>query len=187
MAAVFPYWTAEARWFQEGRVPTEVHAWFEALGPPVETEERTDRYLAPTDDALGVKVREGRIETKRRDEAPGRLHVGRAEATVGVWAKWSFAMAGDAEPVGEWVAVAKKRWQRDMEVAGASCSLELGEAQAGGGVWWTVALEASGGDEAARRLALLEAAQHWLGRDDAPALPASAAMGYPAWLRRERA
>lgn len=183
MAAVFPFRTAEARWFQEGEIPADVRAWFDALGPAVEAEERTDYYLAPTDDALGVKVREGRIETKRRDGAPGRLQAGRAEAAIGVWAKWSFSAEGDPEPTGAWVAVEKTRWQREVETAGASCSLELGEVTVEGDVWWTVALEASGGDEAARRLALVEAARQWLGRDDAPVLPASAAMGYPAWLR----
>lgn len=183
MADIPPFRTAEARWFQRGAVPADVRAWFDALGPPVETERRTDRYLAPTDDALGLKVREGRVEAKRGDGAPGRLQAGRAEAAIGVWAKWSFAVSADGEPVGGWVAVEKTRWQREHEAAGAACSLELGEAAVRGDVWWTVALEASGGDEAARRFALVDAARRWLGRPDAPALPASAAMGYPAWLR----
>lgn len=183
MAAVPPYRTAEARWFQPGPVPEAVRAWFDALGGPAEPESRTDRYLAPTDDALGVKVREGRAEMKRRDGEPGRLRVGRADAAVHLWAKWSFELSEPAEPTGAWVEVAKTRWQREHEAAGATCSLELAEVEASGRRWWTVALESSGGSESDRRLALAEAGHQWLGRDDAPALPGTAAMGYPAWLR----
>lgn len=182
MAAVHPYRTAEARWFFRGAVPAPVRAWFDALGEPVETEARTDHYLAPSGDGLGVKVREGRLEAKRRDGAGGRLRVGRAASDVASWSKWSFALAEGAEPVGPWVEVAKRRRQRERAAAGGACALELAEVAVGGEAWWSVCLEATGPTEGARRAALVEAAGRWLGRDDAPALPAEAALGYPAWL-----
>ena len=180
MPAVHPYRTAEARWFLRGPVPEPVRAWFDALGPPPETEARTDRYLAPSSRRLGVKVREGRVEAKRRDGPAGHLRVGRAASDVTLWSKWSFELAADAEPVGPWVEVAKRRRQR--EAAGGACALELAEVTVEGEAWWSVCLEATGPTDAARRTALVEAAGPWLGRDDAPALPDEAALGYPAWL-----
>ena len=182
MSAVHAYRTAEARWFGRGPVPDAVRAWFDALGDPPEPESRTDRYLAPSSDGLGVKVREGRIEAKRRDGGAGRLRVGRAAAEIGAWSKWSFGLAEAAEPVGPWVAVAKVRRQREREAAGGACALELAHVTVEGEAWWSVCLEATGPTEPVRRTALVEAAGHWLGRDDAPALPASLALGYPAWL-----
>ena len=170
--------TAEIRWFHVGRAPAAVAAWFDALGPPVEPASRTDRYLRPTDAALGVKLREGRVEAKRRDGTAGPL----AAATIETWTKWSFALS-EAPEVGEmWVEVAKVRRQREHAVGDASCRLELSEVGVGGEVWWSVCLEADGPSVEARRHALASAAARWLGRADAPALAAADARGYPAWL-----
>ena len=180
-----PYRTAEARWFQRGEVPADVRAWFDALGPAVEPESRTDRYLAPASAALGVKLREGQLEAKRRTGTGAPLAVGRSEASVEGWAKWSFELAAAPEPAAElaaadagWVAVRKTRWQRHRE----ACALELARVEVGGEPWWSVCLEATGPDGDARRDALAQAAREWLGAEGAPALPASDAQGYPAWL-----
>lgn len=178
--------TLEARWFRRGPLPAAVEAWFADLGEPVEVEARTDRYLAPSSDALGVKVREGRVEMKRRDGAAGPLAVGRARAETEAWTKWSFALAEpDDAPEGPWLAVDKRRWQRVLELAGGRCTLELSAvAVAGGAPWWSVCLEAEGGTPAARRRALAVGAARWLARPDAPALAAADAQSYPAWLQR---
>ena len=191
MGAVQTVRTAEVRWFRPGALPGPVALWFGALGEPVAPESRTDRYLAPTSDALGVKLREGRLEPKRRSGTGGLLQAGRAQATVGTWAKWSFPLA-DPDPLGSGpaeadrgeglVAVSKTRRQRHVAAGGGSCALEIAEVEARGARWWSVCLEASGPDAAARRAAL-DAGAAWLARPDAPALPAEAAMGYPAWLR----
>ena len=178
-----PYRTAEARWFRRGDVPPAVRAWFDALGPDVELESRADRYLAPTDDALGVKLREGHAEAKRRDGVLGPLRVGPAAAPVEGWTKWSFPLADPgplaAEPDDAWVAVAKTRWQRHAD----ACALELSQVDVGGDRWWSVCLEATGPDAPARRAALDAAARRWLGAPGAPALPEADAAGYLAWLR----
>ena len=181
-----PYRTAEVRWFAEGAVPAAVAAWFDALGDPVGEDVRTDRYLGGTGDGLGLKVREGRVEAKRFEGAGGAGRVRGVEAET--WAKWLLPTAGDPAPPG-WVAVRKRRRQRRAEAAGGSCAVEVSEVEAGGpqtggAVWWSVCLEASGPTAEARRAALAHGAALWLGRDDAPALPPGAAMGYPAWLAR---
>ncbi|PAP75644.1 hypothetical protein [Rubrivirga marina] len=178
-----PLRTTEARWFLRGETPAEVAAWFDALGPPVEGSSRTDRYLAPTSDALGVKLREGQIEAKRLDGPAGTLDAGRASAPLETWTKWSFALAEDSVPEDGWVEVRKTRRQREHEAGGGTCRLELSEVTVDGDVWWSVCLEAEGPSAGARQRALATAAARWLGRPDAPALPAEAAMGYPAWLR----
>lgn len=177
-----PYRTHEVRWFWKGPIPDAMQAWFDGLGPSVEAESRTDRYLAPTSDALGVKLREGYVEAKRREDKVGQLAAGRVEATVEAWAKWSFDLADTPVPEGGWVAVAKRRRQRHRQAEGAVCALELATLEVEGETWGSVCLEAHGPDADARRTALEEAARTWLGHDDAPALAADDAMGYPAWL-----
>ena len=178
-----PLRTTEARWFVRGATPADVAAWFDALGPPVEAQSRTDLYLAPTSDALGLKLREGRVEAKRLDGPAGPLNAGRAAAPLETWTKWSFALEEDVAPSGGWVAIEKTRRQREHEAGDGTCRLELSEVTVGDDVWWSVCLEAEGPSAEARRRALATAAARWLGRPDAPALPADAAMGYPAWLR----
>lgn len=176
-----PLRTVEARWFVRGPLPETARDWFDALGPPVEASSRADRYLAPASDALGVKVREGRVEAKRRASTLGPLQAGSSGGRLEAWVKWSFTLAEDAAP--DWVEVRKTRWQRRLEAAGGACALELAEVTVDGAAWWSVCLEAEGPDDDARRAALGVAARRWLGRGDAPALPVGASAGYPAWLR----
>ncbi len=180
-----PLRTAEARWFLRGSAPAAARAWFDALGPPVEAESRADRYLVPTDDGLGLKLRGGLVEPKRYEGTVGRLAVGRAEATIGAWAKWSFPLGDGAEtPDDGWVEVAKTRRQRELAVGvDGRCALELAEVEVAGARWWSVGLEATAPNALARRAALLAGAREWLAAEPAPALPASAARAYPAWLR----
>ena len=177
--------TAEVRWFVRGRIPAAVRAWFDGLGPEAVWAERTDRYLTPGSDGLGVKLREGAVEAKRRTGTGGRLASDGAEVEVERWAKWSFALAdGGAAPRDGWVEVRKRRAQRHAEAGGGACALELSEVEVAGQTWWSVCLEASGPDAAARRAALDDGRRRWLAAEAAPVLPAEAAAGYPAWLRR---
>ncbi len=171
-----PYRTVEARWFRPGEIPGEVDAWFDALGPAVQTEARTDRYLDPASDALGVKLRQGSVEAKRRTAVLGAISAGTIRARVEAWAKWSFPLAvpGDA-PVAGWAEVAKRRRQRYA----SGCALELSRLTIRGEAWWSVCLEAAGPDAAS---ALTLMARRWLGADGAPSLAEADAMGYPAWL-----
>ena len=181
--------TLEVRWFLPGNLPEAVAAWFDGLGAPVGEESRTDRYLVPTEgDALGLKVREGRIEAKQRTGRAAAAAWGRASARPETWRKWSLALAsgeGDALD-GGWAEVAKARRQRWLQFDGAVCALELSTVACGGDAWWSVCLETSGERAADRARALDGAAARWLDRPEAPALPRDAALGYPAWLR-ERA
>ncbi len=185
-APVTPYRTHEVRWFWPGPIAGEVEAWFGRLGPAVEPESRTDRYLAPTSDALGVKLREGNVEAKRREGTVGGLAAGGAEAEIEAWAKWSFDLVDAPVPDDGWVVVKKTRRQRVRQTAGAACALELATLEVAGETWTSICLEAHGPDADARRAALEAGARAWLDRPDAPALSPDAARSYPAWLRSRR-
>ncbi|GAB5536506.1 MAG: hypothetical protein Rubg2KO_27550 [Rubricoccaceae bacterium] len=176
----------EVRWFLPGPIPDPVQAWFEGLGLQVALEARTDRYLIPTEsDDLGLKVREGRVEAKQRAGQGERGRWGSAEAAPASWRKWSLGLATDAPLAPGWADVAKARRQRWVQGEGAACALELAEVSLEGAVWWSICLEASGGERMARQRVFEDAAGRWLDRSDAPSLSPAAACGYPAWLRRE--
>jgi hypothetical protein len=176
----------EVRWFLPGPIPELAGRWFDALGPPVQEVSRTDRYLVPTEsEDMGLKVREGRIEAKQRTETGARRAWGAVEARPEAWRKWTLGLATDARLAPGWVDVPKTRRQRWVALQPAACALELAEVTLDGAVWWTICVEASGGDVVDRQRVFLEAAGRWLDRSDAPVLPFEAALGYPAWLRGE--
>jgi len=207
---VFP--TVEVRWFYEGRVPPDVLAWFQESGRgPEEPSCRVDYYLRfPDRDCLGIKLREGRLEIKRRchDFGVVRLHesvVGRVEH----WRKWSLELAqngwrpaGRAAPSSAWVAVRKERRLRTYRLAGEgadidlapevvavdaeSCSdqggdWELTAVNAGDRTWWSVCFEAFG-DESTLRETLVLVVRHVLSGGVPRAFDAAHSYGYARWL-----
>ena len=196
--------TAEVRWFLPGPVPPDVRAWFDDLGPLVEAASpRTDCYVQPTGPGLNVKVREGRLEVKRRD-APGAVREW-AAGVAGVvehWRKWSFALdeAVRAMHSAYWQAVRKQRRLRAYRPDGAGgvaevsddaeseagCEVELSEIQVDGQTWWSVCFEAFGPEDQLDRL-LLDTARHVFAQSMPPTvLVSDHSMGYPAWLLQTR-
>lgn len=183
-----PTRTAEARWFGRGPVPSAVEAWFASLGPVPTPEVRTDRYLAPTDAGLGVKLRRGddgtlMVEAKRREATGSRVEAGPARAPVETWTKWSFPLADSGALPQDWIQVGKQRRQHHQGSPEAGCSLELTMLTVSGETWWTVALEATAADAASRERLLRHAAARWLGAAGALPLGPDRAQGYPAWLQ----
>ena len=177
--------TLEARWFVRGPLPASAHAWADAvgLGAP---EPRTDRYLVVPTDALGLKVRQGRLEAKQRMSGGEPLAVGHARGAVEQWRKWAFSLDETPDADGwtdGWTDVGKRRRLRRDACGSGACAAELTEIRVGSDAWWSICLEATGSDAVVRRAALGAMAGCWLARADAPALPAHASMGYPEWLR----
>jgi hypothetical protein len=133
-------YSAEVRWFLDGPIPDELHAWFvgAADAPPYlagREAARTDRYLLlPGCRTLGAKLREGKLELKALCTPPTHLElphgvVGRSAS----WVKWSYAeppaepfvAALLAEPArlaagepGSWADVSKVRWMRLFSLDG---------------------------------------------------------------------
>jgi hypothetical protein len=199
------YPTVEVRWFCRGMVPRSVLEWFLVGGSdPCAPASRTDYYLRLSDgDALGIKLREGRIEIKQRQRGYGvrRLHQ-RVAGQVEGWGKWSFALAGaDSGVVGgvgsdpAWVGVKKERrlWvyqlTADQEViaipAGVNpaqgCGVELTQVTVGEQVWWSLGFEAFGA-ESTLQDGLLRIARYVLSASEPPALDARNSCSYPQWL-----
>lgn len=198
---MFP--TVEVRWFYRGKIPGEVWDWFQGAGEAVKAQpSRVDAYLRlPGNERLGIKVREGRLEIKQREEVYGvHRFQEMVEGVVEGWRKWGFPM-GDrpvwlTEDEAVWIEVRKKRWMRVYtledeivrEIAWDSfpvigCGWEVAEV---GLVemeeeWWSLGFEAFG-DEEKLKDTLLAVVGHVLGLGKPPAFEADDSYGYPGWM-----
>lgn len=189
--------TVEVRWFFTGEIPPDVDAWFAHSGRfPTPPTRRTDHYLRHPDDALGLKLREGRIEAKQRTARLGLVNFGpHARGVVETWRKWSFPLAETQDVDAAWTAVTKARRLHHFAiapdaqliaihpqtVAARGCDWELTAVSTAGQAWWTLGLEAFGPGPT-RETDLLRVARHFLGGVDTPPLPASNSGSYPWWL-----
>lgn len=196
--------TAEIRWFYEGDVPSEVENWQpNILGRPDHQPIRTDYYLRlAKGDALGIKLREGRIEIKQRVVFHGivQLHqnaVGRLQT----WRKWSLPLARTAmqwrapEPASSWIAVRKdRRLHRYAHVEESGpvaapthhypprgCDLELTRLTIGRRQWWSLALEGFGPRESLCRT-VEEVGQLLFQASRPRCLEEERSWSYPEWL-----
>ena len=200
---MFP--TVEVRWFRKGRIPAEVVDWFQRPpGVPEDQRARVDHYLRFEEgEAVGIKLREGRIEIKQRHCRLGlvRFHQ-RAAGEVDHWRKWGFdVVGGDVDPglllapASSWIEVEKERRLRRyligrdrkitaahaVEMCARGCDLELTRLSAEGTEWWTIGLEAFG-EESFLRDHLLLAAEFVFGSEGSPVLEAGDSASYPEWL-----
>jgi hypothetical protein len=198
--------TMEVRWFYSGALPPDVGGWFlQGEGQPVDPSLRVDHYLpVAKGDGLGIKLREGRLELKRRHRQLGvvRLHR-RVAGIMEHWRKWSFPLAdlnngltSVVHPASGWIGVYKRRRLQRYQVLDEGellavssqhypdqgCDLELTEVQAAGAAWWTLSFEAFG-TEARLQKNLGLVADRILSTTDPPVLAVEYSHGYPRWLR----
>lgn len=201
------YPTAEVRWFYWGTAPLAALDWLEQWGGLPEPQiPRRDHYLRlPGNTSLGIKLREGQIEVKRRLCQRGIARFG--ESVVGIvehWRKWSFPIATPQAgavawptPATHWITVDKARRLRRYGLAvdgtlsqvrldrmpDKGCEFELSEVRAGGGTWWSVCLEAFGQEDnledSLYAVSALLISSAW-----PVALEAPQSSGYPEWLNR---
>lgn len=201
---MFP--TAEVRWFYRGSVPGGVLTWFITGFPePEEQPPRVDWYLQLADgDALGIKLREGRIELKRRLHQYGivRLAAG-VDGRIEGWRKWSFPLAETEEfpeyaslEAHHWTRVRKERQLKRFSITAGrqvepvpvgsllsdGCNAELAHISAAGGQWWSLAFEAFG-HEPDLVETLVAIAAFALERGETPTFHAHDSYGYPQWLQ----
>ena len=197
--------TVEVRWFYPGQIPAPLLAWFHQVrGEPEAQPCRVDHYLRlKTTEALGIKLREGRIEIKQRQRRLGlvRFHE-RVAGQVEAWRKWSFpltragaSLVGLLTPASSWTAVEKERTLLRFQVAAGGrvvplppasheahgCGLELTRIRARGAAWWSLGFEAFG-QEANLQESLVTVARHLLASGAVPHLDSAASYGYPRWL-----
>ncbi len=211
-----PATTLELRWFFEGSVPADVDEWFSQdprLGESLsqrDGRERTDLYLVPEGtDAVGVKLRDGRLEIKLRVAAENFVGVdgdltGRAE----MWKKWEwdysdslkeqvFLAFADQELGGLRRQVYKNRRRRKFAVSNdgevvpkpdtthvqVGCLLELTKVIAGEKESWSLAFDAFGGSDGSR--GTLRRCVVFVFKDYPGSMPeATASYSYPSFLRR---
>jgi hypothetical protein len=200
---MFP--TMEVRWFYQGVIPPKVATWFQqAAHPPVEEPRRVDYYLRLEEErALGIKLREGRVEIKQRFHEGGVVRF--QEQAAGVmegWGKWSFPLAETegwpASGVGAspaWIGVQKERKLRRVRLTGdremvaippaewpeRGCDFELVRIRVRGQEWWSVCFE-SFGDPSSLLENLLLTAKRILGDGTPLPLEAESSYAYPHWL-----
>jgi hypothetical protein len=185
----------------QGAVPVEALDWIKRWDlPPTTPDEREDHYLRLLETAaIGVKLREGRFEVKRRDIDLGLAPLGsRVTGRLALWRKWSFKVAdggGIKAPDSDWVTVGKKRYlcKYSKSISGLipvdpksfperGCTLELTPLQVKEAAWWTVGFEAFGPDEGELRDTLTLVAETCFNRGNYPTLDAGNSFDYPEWL-----
>lgn len=156
--------TREIRWFLP-RPMRKVDAWFASMGKPLENgERRTDTYLyLPFTTSLGLKLREGQLEPKKRiaERELGTLGT-TAEGYYESWVKWSFSLeqesALDAYSKDHWLNVEKTRttlYVYDADgtsflhasppSSGGGCQIEYARVVLNGKEWYSYCLEWFGG------------------------------------------
>jgi len=200
---MFP--TLEVRWFIRGNIPEQVREWFVRGDPaPINEPPRVDHYLClQRTNALGIKLREDRIEIKQRLHQYGNIRFHRrVTGVIEHWRKWSLPLAATGESLAEmlvprssWMGVRKDRMLRgyrcdaDGQVlatpggyADRGCHMELTGVQAGDRVWWTLAFEAYGAEPSLRG-SLASTMGYILERDGPPtALDGRDSYSYATWL-----
>lgn len=193
--------SVEARWFIRGTAPKEALEWINRWElAPATSEDREDHYLRlPDTVSIGVKLREGKFEVKRRDIDLGVITFGpRVTGRLALWRKWSFKVAddgGNRAPDGHWVTVGKERFLRkySKETSGLiavspkgfparGCTVELTHLHVRGTEWWSVGFEAFSPDEGELRDTLTLAAEKCFQSEDHPTLDAEDSFDYPEWL-----
>ncbi len=150
--------TFEMRWFFAAP-PLDVIRHFD--GAVARTPSRTDWYAVPCDPGCGIKLREGRLETKLRVGTHGIRTFHEMSGHLESWKKWTLEFAPGEFPEEQtlaqsgWLAVKKQRFLQHFAVADErvieidhrpsdGCEFEMTELTVQQQHWWTVAFEAVG-------------------------------------------
>lgn len=163
---MFTVTTAEIRWFVRGKIPSFIFDWFIGLNKNyVNQPERTDYYiLLKSDDALGIKLREGRIEIKQRANYIGNISTGKnVTGNAEKWIKWSFELNEASNILSDnllsygWLQVTKNRIsvnygiteenivsQKEPIIYKNGCTTEITSIILNNEDWWSLGLEAYG-------------------------------------------
>jgi hypothetical protein len=206
--------SAEVRWFFDGSVPKAVIEWFGRGDVPPENEStREDVYLnMPGNDDLGIKLREGKLEIKRRKSHPNSERLcPNVEGRIEEWVKRGFNpdSGNNGEfsklftPDGTWISVKKTRRLKKYEVTTKGdvnavdpaklieqgCTFELTEIKVHGHPWWSLGFESFGKANRVGNLRLV--CKQVLSGEDLPkdfrGMEAKDSYGYPTWLSFVRA
>jgi hypothetical protein len=150
---------------------------------------------------MSIKVREGRLEVKRRYGNVETIELcPEARGQLESWRKWSIDL-GNVErlpasvPTDTWIPVTKRRrlcafrklsgrWRPvsfDLVSFDGGCEMEMTTLRVGSQGWWTLAFEAFGPAKG-NRAALLSLSTQIFSSLDPPDLSTPDSYGYPRWL-----
>ena len=158
------YLTAEVRWFEKGSIPPAMMNWFTQIHPRVWTAaEQTNYYYSlPNDDAIGIKLRQNRIEIKKRQAVEKSVRfTPLVTGAIETWEKWSVALCpveinfDEIDTDAIWVGVHKRRNLQRYRLTELLApipvayrrrvpqgfSLELSQITVRHKDWWTIAFE----------------------------------------------
>jgi hypothetical protein len=197
------YPTVEVRWFKEGALPPSVLDWFEFVAPLAGSQSpRTDIYFRDYGrESLGLKLREGRLEIKKRIQETDVVHLHRkVQGMMERWQKWSFEVTmppyhAQLLAQSAWIKVHKTRRSirirraddKSIEVVPAgqlpeqACEVELTSIRVKSRDWWSLAFEAFG-SVATQESILLQVAKEFFSISQPTIFDLSMSYGYPRWL-----
>lgn len=152
--------TFEMRWFFSN-CPLSIEEHFH---DNTELQTRTDWYAFPCGPDCGIKLREGRLETKIRSQIGHPLTCDPLEGRTESFKKWSLLFPSDDAPQIEdlqtagWLEVQKERRLKRFHVKPSQispaterpsngCEFELTKLTVQQGIFWTVGFEAVGPPE----------------------------------------
>lgn len=201
---MFSITTAEIRWFQKGVSPPNMHQWLQHLNGVFEEQEpRIDVYqVLPDQMNLGIKLREGRMEIKKRLAFQHSFTSENIHGKLETWIKWSSKTEEGIpsyntmfDDVSHWIRIEKKRILQKFEITRkkqltlypdngfpeAGIAIELANLKVQEHPWWTFALECFGPME---RVAtdLLSVAPALLENNVSTQLTKDNSYGYPEWI-----
>jgi hypothetical protein len=196
------YPTLEVRWFVRETIPEAIEQYFRqgAIVPTVE--EREDWYLwLPYQDNLGIKLRDGKVEIKKRVGDRGMVQLSEQVAgRVESWMKWGFASEVEVQAFlerdagEEWIAVKKSRRQKTYQILAdkvtevidptgieSGCNWEIATLEMQNQLWFSLGFEAFG--ERDRLSEVFDpVVQYVLGTLQFPSLRKEQSFSYPGWL-----
>ncbi len=196
--------TIEVRWFYRAKLPNEMTRWFDTLGNRLEdSDTRSDFYLQSSSPDVGVKLRQGNLELKYRQQELGRFRIaGVAEdSSIERWSKWVCVDNGAGltptaiAAKSGWLQVDKIRDRRLYRVefgerlkltqiaipTANAASIELTRLQVLGQNWWTIACEYFG-DDLDLQWQFLPLVDALCAESPLVTVRAQASCGYPQWL-----
>jgi hypothetical protein len=202
----FSIYTAEMRWFLPGGVPGNIVDHLERLPGKLEKQpERTDVYFLMNGlPNLGIKLREGRIELKKRTAVHDVFSSGEKTGQVESWLKWSIQATGAMNPFQamfqnpkHWVNIRKTRTlvkfginpdgivtlppedgYPENGIAIEASVLEIKQTS-----WWTLGLECFGAPEKVYSNLLTIAPEIFVNLK-AKECSLTNSFGYPEWILR---
>ncbi|PKA99816.1 hypothetical protein B0O79_3538 [Flavobacteriaceae bacterium MAR_2009_75] len=102
--------TQEIRWFDNRKLSTIEDKFTNAFEGHIKSDKRVDRYLSTSCSDINIKVREGKLEIKKRTSTPrSRVRIGNCNGYLENWIKWEVNFNADMHSPHHWSKVEKER------------------------------------------------------------------------------